>query len=381
MCWSSDEHDPATTALPTEDLIRILTRILTRTGLRNLLVILDTCYGGAGAADGAQLVLRTIARKFDDAGSGGVWLLSSARSRDEAEDGAFIDCLLDGLADVRERTGQRQRYLDLSYVVEAVNRRLERRELRQRAELAAGMVTGVAPFLDNEGYQPGLPSGDTDLALQRRWARGELHDHFGPRARGVDFDSEPGLYFSGRERVLDELVGWLTGEGDVRGRVVTGSPGCGKSAVLGRIVAMSDPAYRKDLLREAHPAGAGVTPRLVDVWVHARHKLLPEIVERIAADLGLTADSPGQLLRVVSQRASERGPMVIVVDALDEAGAGADSGGKHEPRRIARELLRPLSEISGVRLPVGTRRELVSNLGTAMEVLDLDKTTLRLRHT
>lgn len=369
MCWSSDEGDPATTALPTEDLIRILTR----TGLRNLLVILDTCYGGAGAADGAQLVLRTIARKFDDAGSCGVWLLSSARSREEAEEGAFVDCLLEGLADVRERTGQRQRYLDLSYVVEAVNRRLGSRELRQRAELAAGMVTGVAPFLDNESHQPDLPSGDTDLALQRRWARGELHDHFGPRARGVEWDSEPGLYFSGREHVLDKIVGWLTGgDDDVRGRVVTGSPGCGKSAVLGRIVAMSDPTYRKDLLREAHPAGASVTPRLVDVWVHARHKLLPEIVERIAADLGLTADSPGQLLRVVSQRASERGPVVILVDALDEAGAGADSGGKHEPRRIARELLRPLSEISGVRLLVGTRRELVSNLGTAMEVLDLD---------
>ncbi|MGB6161953.1 MAG: caspase family protein [Pseudonocardiaceae bacterium] len=369
MCWSSDEDDPATTALPTEDLIRILTR----TGLRNLLVILDTCYGGAGAADGAQLVLRTIARKFNDVGSGGVWLLSSARSKDEAKDGAFVDCLLDGLADVRERTGQRQRYLDLSYVVEAVNRRLERLKLRQRAELAAGMVTGVAPFLDNEGYQPGLPSGDTDLALQRRWARGELHDHFGPRARGVEFDSEPGLYFSGRNRVLGELVGWLTGEGDdVRGRVVTGSPGCGKSAVLGRIVAMSDPTYRKELIREADPAGAGVTPRLVDVWVHARHQLLPEIVERIAADLGLTADSPGQLLRAVSHRANELGPIVIVVDALDEAGAGADSGGKHEPRRIARELLRPLSEISGVRLLVGTRRELVGNLGKAMKVLDLD---------
>lgn len=369
MCWSSDEDDPATTALPTEDLIRILTR----TGLRNLLVILDTCYGGAGAADGAQLVLRTIARKFDDAGSSGVWLLSSARSRDEAEDGAFVDCLLEGLADVGERTGQRQRYLDLSYVVEAVNRRLGRRGLPQRAELAAGMVTGVAPFLDNEGYQPNLPSGDTDLALQRRWAKGELHDHFGPRARGVEFDSEPGLYFSGRKCLLDELVGWLTGEDDDdRGRVVTGSPGCGKSAVLGRIVAMSDPTYRKDLLREAHPAGAGVTPRLVDIWVHARHKLLPEIVERIASDLGLTADSPGQLLRAVSQRTSERGCVVIVVDALDEAGAGADSGGKHEPRRIARELLRPLSEISGVRLLVGTRRELVGNLGTAMKVLDLD---------
>ncbi|WP_410659463.1 caspase family protein [Amycolatopsis sp. lyj-112] len=370
MCWSSREDDPDATALPTEDLVRILTR----TGLRNLLVVLDTCYGGVGAADGVQLVLRTLARRFDHTGSSsGVWVLSSARSRDEAEDGAFVDCFEQGLADARARTGQRQRYLDLGYLVETVNRRFEQRQLRQRAELAAGVVTGVAPFLDNEAYNPDLPSGDTDLTLQRRLARGELHDHFGPRARGVEFDSEPGLYFSGRERVMSELVAWLTGADDDRGRAVTGKPGCGKSAVLGRIVAMSDPTYRQDLLKEKHPAAAEVMPRLVAVWVHARHKLLPEIVERIATDLSMAADSPGQLLRQINQHAAEHGSIVIVVDALDEAGAGAESGGKHEPRRIARELLRPLSEISGVRLLVGTRRELVSSLGADMVVLDLDE--------
>jgi WD40 repeat protein len=372
MCWASDEDDPATSALATEDLIRILTR----TGLRNLLVVLDTCYGGEGAADGARIVLRTIARRLDGVGSGGVWMLSSARAKDEARDGAFVESLLAALDEVRDRTGQRQRYLDLVDIVDAVNRRFERRDLRQRAELVASMVTGLAPFLDNDAYRADLPAaGDTDLELQRLLAKRDLHDHFGPRSRGVEYDSEPGLYFSGRERLLNELVSWLTGaQPSGNGRVVTGSPGCGKSAVLGRIVAMSDPAYRQTLLCEPGAAASGLPPRLVSAAVHARHKLLPQVVQQLASELDTSADGPGELLREVSLRARDGASVVIVVDALDEAGSGtaADAGGKGEPRRIARELLRPLSEVPGVRLLVGTRHELVPSLGSAMEILDLD---------
>ncbi|MBV8992848.1 MAG: caspase family protein, partial [Pseudonocardiales bacterium] len=371
MCWNSGADDPAATALATEDVVRILTR----TGLRNLLVVLDTCYGGIAAADGAQVALRTIARQFTSVDSAGVWLLSSARAKDEAIDGAFIDALLPALREVSERTGQRQRYLDLVHVVDAVNRRFQQSGLRQRAELAAGMVTGLAPFLDNEGYSHNLPAGDTDLELQRLLSKRDLHDHFGPRSRGVEFDSEPGLYFHGRERLLEELVAWLTAEQvDDKGRVVTGSPGCGKSAVLGRIVAMSDPSYRRKLLREPGAACADVPPSLVDVGVHARHKLLPEIVQQIASGLGMEVDGAGQLLREVSVRGRRGRPIVIVLDALDEAGSGtaADTGGKGEPRRIARELLRPLSEVPGVRLLVGTRPELVSSLGVSVQVLNLD---------
>lgn len=371
LCWDSVEDDPAATALATEDLVRLLTR----TGLRNLLIVLDTCYGGAGAADGAQLVLRTITRQLNVAGSGGVWLLSSARAKDEAVDGAFVDALLSAVKEVSGRTGQRQRYLDLADVVDALNRRFQHRNLRQRAELAAGLVTGLAPFLDNEGYHHNLPGEDTDLELQRFLVQRDLYDHFGPRSRGVEWDFELGLYFQGRERLLEELTGWLTAEdSDGTGRVVTGSPGCGKSAVLGRIVAMSDPVYRQILFRETAPPGSGIPPKLVDVAVHARHKLLPTIVEQIASELNLVVDGPGQLLREVSLRARQDKRIVIVLDALDEAGSGtaADSGGKGEPRRIARELVRPLSEMPGVRLLVGTRRELIGSLGTSMQVLDLD---------
>lgn len=66
---------------------------------------------------------------------------------------------------------------------------------------------------------------------------------------------------------------------------------------------------------------------------------------------------------------------MVVIDALDEAGSGtaADTGGRGEPRRIARDLLRPMSEISGVRLLVGARRELVSSLGSTFKVIDLDE--------
>ncbi|WP_158854075.1 caspase family protein [Saccharothrix deserti] len=369
MCWDSEEDDPAATALATEDVVRILTR----SGLRNLLVVLDTCYGGAAAADGAQVALRTIARQANSTATSGVWLLSSARARDEAVDGAFLDALVPALREVGERTGQRQRYLDLVHIVEATNLRFERAGLRQRAELAAGMVTSLAPFLDNTAYRHDLPAEDTDLELQRRLADRDLHDHFGPRSRGVEFDSEPGLYFNGRDRLLQELTNWMRGNGtDGKGRVVTGSPGCGKSAVLGRIVALSDPLYRRRLL--AGSDDADVPARLVDAAVHARHKLLPEIVQQIATELGMEVDGPGQLLRDVSVRARRDGPVVIVLDALDEAGSGtaADTGGKGEPRRIARELLRPLSEVPGVRLLVGTRRELVGSLGASMHVLDLD---------
>ena len=176
LCWDSVEDDPTATALATEDVLRILVR----SGIGNVLFVLDTCYGGAGLRDAVQVALRGIARRSSDAVTTGMWFVSSARARDEAVDGALVDVLPDALAEVGERTGQRQRYLDLVDVVEALNRRFAARGLGQRAELTAGMVTGLAPFLRNRGYRDDLPREDTDLELQRRFARRELHDRLAP---------------------------------------------------------------------------------------------------------------------------------------------------------------------------------------------------------
>lgn len=377
FCWDSQEDDLAATALATEDLARILCR----RQLRHLLLILDTCAGGAGSADAMAFALQAVAyRQSGDDVSTGLWFLASARSKDAAGDGAFVDCFRASIATATERTGQRQRYVDLSTLVGAVNEWFSTVRVGQRAELAGGLVTGLAPFIPNVGFRPDLPPAGTDLEVQRRVADRDLTEHFGPRSRGVEYESEQGQYFSGRDRVLTELVSWLTAtETDGTGRIVTGNPGCGKSAVLGRIVALSDPDYRvRTDLSTADPATV-VPKSTVAVAVHARHKALEEVVAKIADGLRIDADGPASLLQELSRRGRSEPPIVIVVDALDEAGSGTavDAGGRGEPRRIARELLRPMSEIPAVRLLVGTRRELLASLGTTFTTLDLDLSVYR----
>ena len=378
LCWDSREEDCAATALPTEDLVRILCR----GELRNVLILLDTCSGGAGAADAATAALKTIAYRQSGADvQTGLWFLSSARHKDVADDGAFAAEFPAAVRVATARTGQRQQYLDLAEIVRAINERFEVASPGQRAVLAGGLVTGLAPFLANSGFRDDLPPVGTDLEIQRRVAAQDLYEHFGPRSRGVEFESEQGLYFSGRKEVLKQLVEWMNDpSGDAKGRVVTGSPGCGKSAVLGRIVATSDSWYRARLdLSDSDPATiapeGGVTAA-----VHARHKRLEEIVARIADALGVTVEGTADLLQELSRRGrgSDKG-LVVVVDALDEAGSGtaADAGGHGEPRRIARELLRPMSDIPGVRLLVGTRRELLNALGPTLTLLNLDDPAYR----
>jgi WD40 repeat protein len=319
-------------------------------------------------------------RQSGDDVSIGLWFLASARRKDAAGDGAFVDCFRASIATATERTGQRQRYVDLSTLVGAVNERFESIQACQRAELAGGLVTGLAPFIPNAGFREDLPPAGTDLEIQRRVADRDLTEHFGPRSRGVEYESEQGQYFSGRDRVLTELVSWLTAaESDGRGRIVTGDPGCGKSAVLGRIVALSDPDYRARIDLSAADQATVAPENSVAVAVHARHKALEEVVAKIAAGLGIDADGPAALLQELGRRGRSEPSIVIAVDALDEAGSGtaADAGGRGEPRRIARELLRPMSEIATVRLLVGTRRELLTSLGTTFTTLDLDKPVYR----
>jgi WD40 repeat protein len=372
-CWDTREDTPASTALATEDLVRILCE----GRLRRLLLVLDTCSAGAGASDAAGIALNTLAYRLTGGDvSTSVCFLSSARAKDLAQEGAFAPALCEAVETATERAGQRQPYLDLASVVQHVNDHFAERGVSQRAELAKGAGTGLDPFLPNDSYRSDLPSEGTDLDFQRQAA--ELAEHYGPRSRGVEFESEQGRYFSGREWVLRDLVSWMTSpEGDGRGRIVTGKPGCGKSAVLGRIVTVSDREYRERLGLAESSDAALVPVGTVDAAVHARHKRLEEIVERVSAALGSRAQTPSAagLLQELAQRArvSER-PLVIVVDALDEAGSGsaADFVGRGEPRRIARELLRPMAEIPGVRLLVGTRRELVRALESVMAVIDLD---------
>ena len=200
-------------------------------------------------------------------------------------------------------------------------------------------------------------------ARARKQAR-DQRDHFDPRGRGVlPFAGRRGWYFTGRTQALRELAGWLATPPDRQPamRVVTGAPGSGKSAVLGRLVLLADPARRQAaLVAEPHLDEAMLPPAgSIDLSVHARGRTTQEIVDAVAATAGVEAANVEDLLDALEGRAQ---PVVVVVDAVDEAG---------RPEELA-DLLARLVQTGGLRLLVGIRRHLVDRLVALDQPLDLD---------
>lgn len=111
-------------------------------------------------------------------------------------------------------------------------------------------------------------------ALERR-VRQWSEVHFGPHGRGVARKGEPGQAFTGRTRALCELVAWL---GSDRGGlwVVTGDPGSGKSAVLGRLVALADRQQRRKMAVATLPRDLVPPEGSIDVAVWAKGLTMPE---------------------------------------------------------------------------------------------------------
>ncbi|MFF0735136.1 hypothetical protein ACFYVK_26375 [Streptomyces chartreusis] len=205
----------------------------------------------------------------------------------------------------------------------------------------------------------------------------EAGRHWRPRARGVSTDAERGFRFRGRAAALQVIVNWITKTHDERRvLVVTGSPGVGKSAVLGRIVTTADAGMADALPSDDGAVRAPVGS--VACAVHARGKTASEVAREIAAaasaQLPERIDDLAPHLRVAL---AGRDPAIIfsiVIDALDEAVT------PREARTIMRRVAWPLAETCadlGVRVVVGTRRNddegsLLSTLGSDAVVVDLD---------
>ncbi|MFJ8081746.1 caspase family protein [Streptomyces sp. NPDC096205] len=333
------------TALASEDLARPLVN----SPLGHLLVVLDTCYAGAGTGEIAVLAAELAATQRGTAGRS---LLAAARGREAAVENVFVDALAEALT--RPRTGARQEFLGVREVTEWVNGYLRARGARQHARHTVVDSDGQDPFFLNPAHIPGLPADDLDVATLSRLRRSQ-HGHFDPRSRGVEHAGEKGDHFTGRRRALSELLRFTSaGPHDRKARVVTGDPGSGKSATLGRVWALADPDR----------AGG---PELPVVPLHARRATLEALVAEVAGALALPDARLDDVLEALGERTR---PVVVLVDALDEAGTAGEAS---EGARIARELLQPLSSLPCVRLIVGTRRHLVPGLGRAVEVIDLDR--------
>ncbi|MFD8002989.1 trypsin-like peptidase domain-containing protein, partial [Streptomyces mirabilis] len=201
--------------------------------------------------------------------------------------------------------------------------------------------------------------------------------HWHPRARGVGSDAERGFRFCGRTAALTEIVAWITDPAGDRRQVllVTGSPGVGKSAVLGRVVTTADPDIAAML--PADDDAVRATVGSVACAVHARHKTALEVAREIAA--AASAPIPDQveelpaLLRAALEK-DARGGFSIVIDALDEATTSADA--RTIMRRIAVATAESCADL-GVRVVVGSRRtddcgDLIAPVQNALRIVDLD---------
>jgi tetratricopeptide (TPR) repeat protein len=201
--------------------------------------------------------------------------------------------------------------------------------------------------------------------LFRAGAPRQVVEHLLLAARGGGSIEDEPSWFSGRVVEVDTVVGWV-GDGRPGVYVVTGSAGTGKSAIVGRVVCLSDPVERDRLLRSGRN------------WRHADPE--PDSVKAHGHLCGSGFLEPAEeprnsadLLGAV-QRAVElgKGTPVLVVDGLDEA--------RGESFAIARDLLVRLGRWATV---IVSARPVPSEDGTLVEVLepaavlDLDQPAVR----
>jgi WD40 repeat protein len=205
----------------------------------------------------------------------------------------------------------------------------------------------------------------------------EAGRHWRPRSRGVSVESERGFRFRGRRRALTEIIDWLGHTTPNRNvLVVTGSPGVGKSAVLGRVVTTADPGIAAALPADDTEVRASVGS--IACAVHAKGKTALDVAVEIAraasAQIPKTVDDlPAALRAALPQRSGGSG-FNVVIDALDEATS------PEAARAIVTRVILPLVETCadlGVQVVAGTRRrddagDLLTEFGQARSTINLD---------
>jgi WD40 repeat protein len=201
--------------------------------------------------------------------------------------------------------------------------------------------------------------------------------HWRPRARGVSIDTETGYRFRGRTAALTTIVNWLLrSRPDRLVLVVTGSPGVGKSAVLGRVVTTADPGVRAALPSGDRNARAPVGS--IACAVHVKGKTALDVAAEIARAASVRVPrAVDDLVPALRQRLAQRAgrtPFNLVIDALDEASS------PKQARLIISALLLPITRTCaryGAQVVVGSRRDddggkLLGAFGSETRVVDLD---------
>lgn len=372
----------------------------------NVLLLLDLC--SAGTAIESQWRPPKSPRR--------VWILGATAGGDNAYGGFFsvaVADVLEQLAVDGLGTHEANPVVETHVVARRIRHRLafivNRPERLPQELVATPTVLGgdVPAFFSNVNFRAAaaerarmLREVDAGLAeIVQDLDPGLDAEHFVSRAMGRrphDAAAE-GSLFVGRDSVLIRLTDWIEQPEVSRPAdslaILTGSPGTGKSSVLGMLVCAAHPQLRRVRPALGRPR---LLPRPQESFAaaHARSRDQNEISRSLASQLGLPEPAEGWTASSFLQAldglaAAGEPPPVLVIDAVDEA---------RSPRDLVDLLLLPLigavarpgTGISGrrtrCRLLVGVRpwHDLFGRffeLGKQLTFVDLDDTSMEeLRH-
>jgi WD40 repeat protein len=310
--------------------------------VKNFLLILDTCFSGAGVIE--------LAPKFNSIFSQGIndcvfYILAASFPNEEAMSGALATAITEALSK-KSIGGSHQQFIYFDQLIPAINKKLK---YQQVIFSSFGSPKEEPQFFPNPHYVPGLPLSIPVSDIKYGITVDEFINYWSPNSRGVEFEHDLGNYFTGRKKIINDLTDWLNNPNDHRARIITGKAGVGKSAILSRIIMISNTTISEDIIDKYRNINDS-NFKHVDLAIHSKGKKLEDFIDRISTFLNIET-TKAEIMEVLNKRDQ---PFFFIIDALDEA---------VEPQRIATALLEPLSGISSVKLLIGTRPEYLNDLG------------------
>ncbi|MEU1746588.1 hypothetical protein ACWD8I_13980 [Micromonospora arida] len=327
-----------------------LAALILNSGAREALILLDVCRAGFAAAE-VQAALDRQAWAVAGAPMR-LAVLVSCLHHERSYSGLFVEAVVGALEEGSGAEGEQRHWRDLDPWItpgELCDELCDRLGEDQVARVAGLASLKIIP---NPRYRAGAADRSVALGQLLKDLDPDDREHFLIKASGADA-LDLGWFFTGREGVTRQILSWLA---DSAGGILilTGSPGAGKSAVLGRLAVLSDRraqgACRALGMLDTDPEFLPPVG-LFDAVLHLKNKTVDTAALDLADQLGIdvsNSDDPATAL-VMSLGDSGRS-VTVMADALDEAVRG-------EETLIARDLLRAAADLAECRVVVGTRRD------------------------